>query len=269
MSDKNRSIAFSIRFKNRIFIERIINYFNTIVVNNDDKQFDEISYTITDKSTFNWKQKSKSLKYSSKNLEKFYTILNELSDKKVSITFELLKLLDDWRYKSVDLDFSVSYKELGEEVPFSLNIILDFDKHKKVLSFNEVPFFKDIIQFLDTEKADIVYGFVNVIEKNKLPSFYIEGILSDGLNRKEEDFLTIWANKKDECSYYIWDLFLGNIISKKHIKKDTFKSIEKILIPNQIMQLSPNLFFITLNNGENIVNKSLKKRLKPYFKTLV
>lgn len=265
MTIKNSSIVFSISFENKVSIKDLIIFFNNLFLDYSDKQFDELTYTITDKSKVNWKQKNKVSKYNSKNLEKFYDDINKNQS---SLSFEILKLSKDCKYKYIDIDFSISLYEQEGETPFSINVILDYEQYKETLLFFENKFFLNILNFLNTQSVGIVYGFISIVEKSKSPSFYIQGILSEELSKKEEEFLSVWSNNKDKCKYYIWDLFLGNIISKNHLKSNSFTSVTQILSLNQILNFSEELYFISLNNGNNELDKSLKNKIKSYFNSL-
>jgi len=59
MTIKNSSIVFSISFENKVSIKELIIFFNNLFLDYSNKQFDELTYTITDKSKVNWSKKIK------------------------------------------------------------------------------------------------------------------------------------------------------------------------------------------------------------------
>lgn len=238
---EKKSIAISIRFKGSISQIDTILFLKEILSQWFNKSIVELNYTITDKSDVNWKQKSKRLKFTDKAIEKYKEVLKDAGDKTL-IDFELLRNLDDYEYKSRDVDFSIIYKQTT--LISALNFVFDLSLYKEVAW---KIFVRAITDFLVKMGCEVVYGFILSLEKIKNPSLYIEGIGNYELTPRENDKVNTWANEMASCETKVWDIFWGNILSHNHIKVDnSIEKIKRIVGDENSLFLNKDLFWFNL-----------------------
>jgi hypothetical protein len=264
---QNYSIIISFRISGILPELCFINFITEQFENLFSKTFSTLSYTITDKSSFYWKQKTKSVKLTVSNLQKLEEILF-LKNQNIDVSFELLKNTVGCEFKSRDIDFSVSYS--NSENINGLNFILS-DK-----LFKEKDL-KTLVQIISTyllkQNCQVLYCFISNVENEKLPAFYIEGIGTPSLSRFETQRIKVWSANKLSCDEKIWDIFWGNIISTKHIVNEYLISdVEKMIGKDNAVLLAPGLLLFnlpeSLNSFEISNYSSKRKEIYDYFSNL-
>jgi hypothetical protein len=265
MSEK--SIVVSLNFKGELPQILSISFFDSYFRQEFKKEIQYLNFTISDKTNNNWKQKSKSLKFTSSNLKKYEKILSN-KNCKIDVSFELLRNLDPYIYKSKDIDFSVTLNQFDSPIN-SLNIVLNSSFYSGVV-------LRDFVQLVSNllirNNCDLVYGFVFCLSNSKGPSFYIEGIGYPKIKKDESEKLKNWLNNKSSCESKIWDIFWGNVVSSKHLKiiPNALKKLNEILGGSNVVMLNNDLLWFNIN--DNILEFEIleygveRKRLYNLFK---
>jgi hypothetical protein len=263
----DKSIVLTFRFIGNLSQIKTINYINELYRTLFSRSFESLNYSILDKTSSNWKQKTKTLKFNQLNINKYEEILSSKSDN-VYIDFELTKELKNSSFKSRDIEFSVSYK-LFERIN-SLNFIFNYKLYES-LELN--LFSKNIVDFIQDNNCELYYGFILNVSNSKNPSLYIEGIGNYEISQKEQNKLDIWLKGTKDCDKKIWDIFWGNIISLKIIKEEKKKfiaEITEIVGDENCYLLSQNLFWINLEEDlkdfEILKYDKIRDKLYNYFK---
>lgn len=209
----DRSIIFSVRFEGSLRQDHTIQYLTEIFKTRYNKSFQELNYTITDKTKFYWKQKNKGGKYTQKSFDKFKETLTRSGDK-ILVDFELLTNLDNCEYKSRDIDVSVDYSQVDRIK--SLNFVFNSSWG---LSVDFTDFAMIICTMLAEQNCEVLYGVTFEMENSKMPIFFIQGIRSENLSRNEQEMVNVWSANRESCSEMVWDIFWGNILSRNHLLK--------------------------------------------------
>ncbi|HXT85207.1 MAG TPA: hypothetical protein VN704_12920, partial [Verrucomicrobiae bacterium] len=204
----DQSIELVIIFKeNELSSIPLFNYFRETIPKFFGIGFNEISYSVKGKNN---KKREKSLKYKTSNLEKY---INELTDNDGG--FELSNYLTDIKFKSRDINVSISYNP-HMYLDDSSSIIITLNKN---LHFNNngleslKSFYIQMLNFLIKIQKKITYGFITSIENMKFPALFVAGIGNYNLSKKEEEELQVWTNKNSESVFKIWRVFWGNLIT--------------------------------------------------------
>lgn len=265
-----KSIVVTLKFLGAFDQGSAIIYLRSFFLDSFNLNFEEMSYTITDKSTSSWKQKTKTLKFTDQNIEKFTQLHNSLKEN-IFIDFELLRLLKDYEFKSIDIDLSVTYSSNNgakDEIN-TLKFIFNYNNHKNI-DFDS--FSSNIIDYLSNCNCKVIYGFITCIENKKNPAFYVEGIGNDKISEEEMRKLQTWQREMKNCDKKIWDIFWGNFISTEFLESspELLSEIERVLDKKNIRKVNSNLYFFRLVGGlekYNLVNPSNDKiRLLEIFK---
>lgn len=230
----------------------IVNFFEGQLKRTFDCTFDELSYSLIESGTF----KSKTVRYSQGNLSKLYK-KNTLNG------FELLRLLEGWKSKSKDVQFSVNYsRDFNEKcscicVTINRGVFLERFEAQDV-----VGMFMEVVTFLRELLAELRYGFIFSMENTKFPSMYVAGIGNNLLTELEERDLQIWAEQNEHCDVAIWKLFWGNLITKRHlIKVENRMNIAELVGSEHFHEIDGSTFFFTLP-GTDLSYNSKNSRLK-------
>lgn len=240
---KNQSIILSFRFTGALQQINAVYFFSDLLKNWFNKSINELSYSVTDKSKFYWKQKTKNLKYSETNLIKFEKEVINLKENNY-INFGLNKYLDNLEDYKKDIDFSINYYI---DTINNINIILNTEIY---INTDWKGFIKEIIYFLLEQKCNLCYGFVFNVDNTKNPMFFVEGIGNENIIKKEKDKLFIWSNNKKQCENKIWDIFWGNLLNIKHkINDNSFNKIKEIVGEENILLINDQLFWYNLNDS--------------------
>jgi hypothetical protein len=252
---KRRSVVIALRFKGEINQIDTINFLKQLFWNKLNDSFEEITYSLLDKTKSNWRLKTKSLKFTENNFRKYQEVVNSLSEK-YELSFELSKYLKDYNYKSIDLDFSVIYN--SNEIN-SINLRLNFNNHKNI-DFKELTIC--IVKYLMKINCQILYSFVTCIDDLKFPFCYVEGVSTTNMSQKEKKKIEIWSNSSNNCDIKIWEIFWFNIISFNHYngKNIILEEIANVVGLNNVEMYSGDLYSFQLN--ENIENYDVLKCTK-------
>lgn len=262
----DKSIVISIRFRGDLNQEETILFYSELFRNNYNKLFSELHYTITDKSKYNWSQKTKGGKLTDKSFSKFKNVI-AIANEKTIVDFELLTNLQDCEYKSRDIDISITYNQLSDIK--SLNFIL-FSGWANEINF--IDFIKISDNLLKNQNCNLLSGYAMELENSKMPSFYIQGIKTEGLNSVEEHRLLTWSAYNQHCDSKFWNVFWGNIISKGHLnnKFSLIEDVIKIVGEENVVKLSNDVFWFNINstisNSNSDIYLSQKKMLTDLFK---
>lgn len=218
------------------------------------------SYTIIDKSTLNWKRKSKQYLFKEKNIEKFKKEIKNLEHG--DIGFEYLKTLPNCEYKYKDIEYSISYSETS--VYPTIKIIFN-RSHNQINNRNLILL---ISEFIHDNQNEIVYGFTTVIPNEKIPAFYVEGISSENLDELERDNLSKWANNERNCNIAIWDVFQGNILTLNHLKNKEEISKFRSEFKEYITPLNQEVYLLDFTGLEREKLSNLNKKVVSFVNTL-
>lgn len=260
--DKN--IVLSFRFMGLLSQKEAIDFFSNLFINQFNKTIGSLNYNIIDKTTDNWKLKSKSVKYTEKNKKKYFELISSVDDKH-EIDFELVRYLENAFYKYRDIDFSILYN-MSDKIN-SINIVLNYSEYNDT---DWKSFVNKIVRFIINQGCKICYGFMFSIENEKNPPFYVEGISNGILKKREEKKLIIWLNNKFRiCNEKIWDVFWGNIISTYDNK--IINDIKNMVDKNNFLQLSSNIIWFNLKESlkdfDILKYSEERKKLYNYFKS--
>lgn len=218
----DNSIAISIVLSGQINQVDAINYFSDYFKTKFQKSIAELNYSILDKSKANWKLINRQGRLTNNRLNKFQHEIQKNTLQHVD-GFELLKNFEKFEYKSIDIDLSITYQD---ERPFGfLNFILS-SNWARGMDFN--GFIKDVSQFIKEQESRIENGFVTELRNEKFPSLYIQGILTENLNKEEKKKIMKWSEQRMQSNEKMLDIFWGNIISDNHIKAIEVNNIDLI-----------------------------------------
>jgi hypothetical protein len=165
-----KSIIISLRFKGNLPQLATILFFRDLLKEWYEKDIAELFFTVTDKSGFYWKDKSKKLKFSESAIKKLQQEL-AIANEKIIVDFELLRNLEDAEYKSRDVDFSIVYKQ--DDAINSLNLIFNGSIYRNASWKKLVTVVHD---FLIKQDCTVVYGLVFGLDNIKNPGLFIEGL---------------------------------------------------------------------------------------------
>jgi hypothetical protein len=108
------------------------------------------------------------------------------------------------------------------------------------------------------------------MSNNKFPSIYSQGIITENLTKEEKYILTVWSENARNCENKIWNIFWGNIISKKHIQINTKSEIENLVGKENMIELAIDLYWFNIPEeiAECDFTKStvIKNKLLQHFK---
>ena len=242
--------------------ENIIEYFNGLLNNLYGTNFQELSYSTIIKSRLI----SKTCKYSTDAIAKMIKNLPVNG-------FELLSLLPSWKYKAIDINFSVVFTRAFNVRDSSLILTLNKDVFcKKYNNDKLITLYLDMMKYLIGSGAEITYGFIFSMDKNKFPGMFAAGVGNYELTASEEKGLQTWAERNDECDHKIWKIFWGNLVTTKHLKN--YNSLEKLKESVGLKNFSKideqTYFFTTPRNNQSFVdsNNSSQRSLYKLFTTL-
>ena len=222
----------------------------------------ELNVATIDKQNNNWKLKSKTLKYTNKNLQKLMGIYQNAEGKNIEISFELLTPSNNYEFKSRDIDISVNYNHKGKIN--SLNFIVNSQIQ---IGNNWWDFIEEILRFLRFNKCDVLYGYVFQLDNFKMPAFYVEGIKSEYLSSEEAGKVSKWLKEKKNCDKKMWDIFWINIW---HLNSDNFflvDGIEEIVGCDNVKIIDNVIIFKIagdLNDFDVMVYDGVRKKLHKY-----
>jgi hypothetical protein len=262
--DKN--IVISLKFKGIINMIDTFNFFKSTVEKYSTNKTMELAYTVFDKSGKNWKFKSRGGKLSTKVVNNFKENISQINENIIINGFSLSANLPDWNFKAIDVDFCFYYTLNAYENFCSFDIVL-LSEWSKILDIKH--FVGTIYSYIVSKKCEIQYGFMFIMESRKNPLAIIDGHFTQFLTKYEEKKIGIWSDNKDDCNTKIWDIFWGNIISKKHLEKISIKEIEKLAGKENVYELSPNVLWFNL--PENLMDfdfsdySKIRKKLYKYF----
>ena len=255
------SIEFIFLFKGPIInTASIVNYFDKFHENLYASNLQEISYSVKSGNSV----KGKSLKFNSKNIEK-------LIRSNPSGGFDLFSLLPDWTYKSKDIKFLVAYTPNFNDENGSLILTINKDFFFKIFNNKKlVEIYLDIAKYLNNNMVEMTYGFIFSLSNDKFPALFVQGIGNYNLTNNEDVKLRAWANKNNESSFKIWDIFWGNLITLNHLQTPGFiQSIKKIVGADNFYIINDLTYFFNLpdnslsfDNEERIESKELLKLFK-------
>lgn len=214
-----------------------------------------MSYVLNDK------EQTKTLKFTKKNLEKLYLIdINSLS----FLSFQVLKSSKDFGDTLLSINFPMNISETQATI---ISIIID------ETIFSEKDATKDIlsiINILDLENYNFQFSFAFLMEKDKLPDFYIMGIGSPNLSIREEKIIDALNGDIKHFANKIWDFFWINIIKEAYIDSESLQEIIAIVGHENVYRYNHRCIVkIPLNSEE--YTKNIYKRyeyiekLRPIF----
>lgn len=207
-----------------------VQFFQEIFKSYYNKSFVEIFYTIIDKTKENWKLKTRGGRFTESRFSKFSEEVKQTLDKNVVINFELLTNTENFEYKTRDIDISVSYSQ-NQQIN-SISVVID----AKNAIYNVKQLFNAILNFLLTQNCKLIYGFVFIMENKKFPIFYARGVKTENLTVTEEDILTRWLDVEQNLDKKVWEIFWGNLLSKKHLNSDLIEYLINILGEENVIQ---------------------------------
>jgi hypothetical protein len=251
MNDK--SIAISIVLSGPIDQVSAIIYFSDYFRTNFQKNINELNYSILDKSKINWKLINRHGRFTENRLKKFQHEIRSNTLQQVT-GFELLKNFEKFEYKSIDIDLSITYQD--ERLFGFLNFILS-SAWARHMDFNNI--IKNINKFIKQQKGRIEYGCVLELSNKKLPSFYLQGILTENLDEEEKERIIKWSEQRTQANNKMWDIFWGNIISDNHIKGIAAASIDLKKLGWHVDKLDDNIIWF---NSEKTIDSFDQKRDK-------
>lgn len=249
--EKEESIILVWYFENQYLNQiELILFFEKI--NNDlfNEKFEEISYSDN-------KQRDKNLKYNLKNVNRY---LIEAKDSDMG--FQLSNYLDNYKYKSVDLKFSVclnsnSYKQTLSSIYIIINKKVYTEQHK---FFDLNVLYKQISEFLIFKKIILKYGFMFSFDNEKFPLMFVSGIGNFLLTDFEENSIMNWRKNRDNADKRVWDVFGGNLITSRHIiNNHSITDIVEIVGDRNIVKLSEDLYYFNLSEESLKFGKQDKK----------
>lgn len=246
---------------------KLMNFYTEVIKNKFNKSVTNLELSTIDKTGKNWKFKTKSLKYSPQNIEKFKKILVERHEK-IEISFDVHKYLYDKKENYKDFELCLNYSNetqntYGLDLLFSTGIYFGTNWFELINKF---------IQFLNTEGNEVVNGFVMNLDYKKNPYFYLGGLGGGIMSKEETKKVYKLSFQKRECDTKIWDVLWGNIISKKHIKSpEMIDYIKEVVGEKNVIKLSEDLYWFNLN--DNLYDFDIldytpeRKKLYDYFES--
>ena len=256
---KQESIELLILFKEEYPSSKdLIDYFEKEISDLFNIQFHEISYNLKAGSSL----RGKTLKFKQRNIEKFVSQLPNNFD---GGGFGLINYLPDFKFKSTDINLSVSYRR-G---------IFDLEHSSIKITLNKTFFYSSnqnhvlvsvctkTIAFLKSIQKRITYGFIFSMANEKFPGFFAEGIGNNNLTNEEESAVQTWAEKNHESDSKIWRIFWGNLITKKHLKSGTsIEDVKRIVGDENVYLVSDNTYFFNLPDTDLSYGNENKRKGK-------
>jgi hypothetical protein len=240
-------------------IRSMVTYFSSVFEDFFDETFQEISYAIKTQNGV----KGKSLRYSSKNLEKL--ILENPNN-----GFGMFRLLPNWEYKSQDIKFSFRYASEFKNKSAMIAVAVNRNSMGKAFDSKKMTeTYLAIINYLKTNKITMIYGFIFSMDTRKFPGLFISGISNYNLSKSEEIELQIWADNNSEANYKIWRVFWGNLVTKKHLKAGfSLERIKTIVGANNFFLVDNDTCFFNLPNDDLLYGNEHKSSEKELLKLL-
>lgn len=242
LNKKMESIQLVLLFeKGNISIQEVARYFENQLQAIFGSTFHELSYSYISDNNF----KSKNLQYSGANLEKLYkaSTLNG---------FELLCLLDDWKYKSKDIKFSARFTPDFNKKCSCISLTLS--KKEFLKKFDEEAISKlylDVVKYIRDFGLRLVYGFIFSMDSEKFPAMYVAGIGNYQMSKNEEENLQVWAENNDRSDVAIWNLFWGNLITKNHLTHpDDLTKLRELVGKDHFYEIDDSTFFFVVPDSK-------------------
>jgi hypothetical protein len=239
----NKNIVFSFKFSGNLNILQTLEFVQALF-SSFNKTKMELDYVIQDERGKTVKFKSRGGEINTKVLNNFKSNLLLTNNDGISIGgFSIFANLPNWSFKAIDFDFYFNYDSSIYNDFCSFDIVL-FSDWYDILDIKS--FINTICVYLISNKCELLYGFMFVMESRKNPLAIINGHLTQFLTKYEDKKVQIWSENKDNCDTQIWDIFWGNIISKKHLAKISVEEIEKIVGSENVCELSPEVLWFNL-----------------------
>jgi hypothetical protein len=231
-------------------LEESIAFFEKLMSAESGKKFNKLILGGTDKSQKNWKILSRSFNNSPNGLNRLGLFLNEKEKLLSGLSYEWVKLLDDFKYQAVDIDIAIDYST-GDS-----NELHFFFNENENPNINLISILTGTYNFLKRKNISIKYGFSLIMENKKMPTFFCSGYgtgtLKEGngyLNDQEEDIVSEIANK--DIQKLITRPFDIQIINKDYIDlSDT--NIKKLRRNRVLIESNEDIFIFTLPVGADL-----------------
>lgn len=174
----------------------------------------------------NGKSKTKSFKYTEKNIDKFASSYSS------NITaIGLYKLKNDNSYLNTDLLLEYLLTDKND-IPITIHIILDAQMIDKFCSDHLISLADQIKKF----GLDLQYGIAFLMERKKMPSYFLSGMQTPELREEERKIANALSLNIREYRNKVWDIFWYNIIKKNLINESMLKKIEQIVEKDNIIE---------------------------------
>jgi hypothetical protein len=184
----------------------------------------------------------KEYRYTAKNMNKFFDVLDKLKDtSRISISFE--RYLTGWQDKGRDIELALSLSMFIGGVNY---ISIEFD-YSKYSHLNWSILVQGALDFLLSNQCKITYGLVISSESFKMPGVFTLGIGTRHLSDREEDTVKILSEIWSGCPVKITRLYWGNLIySEEGLLKETIDSITWIVGHENVIMFSPYHLWLNL-----------------------
>lgn len=245
-------------FEKRLFLLLV-----EILTNKYEMTFDEFDYCYwappkTPRSSERFIAKTG--KFSRIRLNRFYESIDEIMSNNEFLGFDLLKFIDGWEWKSIDIEFSVSFGQGQFDMQLS-------DETATFVDIN--AFIYDMVRLLQENKIDCYYGITIRMPNYKMPTVYTSGGGSRWLDQEESNSLRIFNENRDRLDEVIWDISWGNIINRKHfVDEHTVDYLKKELGEENVVSLNEDLVWFNLEGDIRDFDKHKSKtraKLLKYF----
>lgn len=191
-------------------------------------KIDELSHSLYDKEILKISyagigiesNKSKTLNYNKKNLDNFYSSLNDFKVGSVEI-FSLSsgsKMSSRDTLISMSIFFPNEFSNVG-----SLVLQFEFLKDFKISDIVDISI--KLSETLFKRDLKLIQGFSFIMNRMKNPKFFAQGIGNPNLSILEKNLLKKWPIFTKQLEFKILDIFLINILPQKHLAYDFFKGL--------------------------------------------
>ncbi len=234
---EQKTIVFVIWLNKELPLFESIVYFNELIKKELDKSFKKIKLSILNNTKFYLKSFGNNPK--GMNKMKFFFEENKTNDFKVGFALELL--LKNCNYKAVDIDMHINYSISDKRtISFMFN-----EMENQQIDIERI--ISKTCNYLHINGVAVKYGFGFVMDNNKIPGFFCNGIHTENLTETEKEIVTLISNR--DIDALIEKPFYIQIINKKFV---SYEIINTIIIENKFKDILCNdtVLIVNKNNYE-------------------
>ncbi|MFH2046162.1 MAG: hypothetical protein ABIK92_13550 [Pseudomonadota bacterium] len=132
--------------------------------------------------------------------------------------------------------------KIKKNIPF---VQLYFQIDENIVKHSHIEILNNLIENCSS-LGNIRYGLLDQMPYSKLPLLYYFETFNDDLSKKEENRIYTWKMHKDKYDTKIWDVFLGNVFTEKHISGDPsiINEIKSIVGPDNFIAKNKLFLFV-------------------------